>query len=362
MNDAKARGVGLWNPNHCGTATGSVPLMWFSQNAPTIDSNIEPAFGEYVILKNNTASQMDLTNWMLRDNSLNFFWNSVNGAWMQQQNKFSSMIIPAGEHRIIYLDNPAGYELSATEYEYFNWSRNTPGAQLTNGSISGNYANGDGLYLQDPNGNIRVGMTNPCTSAAMCPTPDWVTEIISSARAGQIIPIPVALNKVRNDYTHPTNSSLNVPGRDTYNPKVVIVSGVGKFVSAYNSDRTDKTYRDLSTKYIVSAGAAIDSARPAGTLADLSLSPTGPSVLGTRVPIADALGRTQTTIYTRIATGNNAVPNVVGLTASAARAALVAAGFTGTAVTGDDALIVSAQSIPAGTSTLLGTQVALTAP
>jgi hypothetical protein len=71
---------------------------------------------------------------MLRDNSLNFFWSDANG-WMQSLNKFGSMVLQPGEHRIIYLDNPAGYSLSATEYEYFNWSRNTPGAQLTNGSI-----------------------------------------------------------------------------------------------------------------------------------------------------------------------------------------------------------------------------------
>ena len=56
------------------------------------------------------------------------------------------------------------------------------------------------------------------------------------------------------------------------------------------------------------------------------------------------------------------MPNVVGLTASAARAALVTAGFTGTSVTGDDALIVSAQSVVAGTRTQLVTSVTLTAP
>jgi hypothetical protein len=162
----------------------------------------------------------------------------------------------------------------------------------------------------------------------MCPTPAWVTEIISQSRPGQIIPIPVALNKVRDEYIHPTNPSLNVPGRDTYNPKVVIVSGVGKFVSAYNSDRTDKTYRDLSSKYIVLTGAAVDSAQPAGTLVDLSLSSTGPSVLGTRVSIANALGQIQTTIYKRLASGNNAVPALAGMTEASARAAITAAGFT----------------------------------
>ena len=349
MNDAKARGVGLWNPNLCGTATGGVPSMWFNQNAPAIDADAEPAFGEYVILKNETAAAMDLTGWSLRDNSLNFFWDAVNGTWMQGLNKFGSMVLQPGEHRIIYLDNPAGYPLSPTEYEYFNWSRNAPGAQLTNGSIgaafSANYINGDGVYLQDANGNMRVSMTNPCTSSAMCATPAWVTEIISSTRPNQIIPIPVALNKVAN------------ATRDTYNPVVSIASSA--------TATATKTALTTAGFTATDGAATIDSALPAGRTVAITNSATynsSENLNGTRVAIADVTGRNRTTLYVHAASGYNAVPNVVGLTASAARAALVAAGFTGTAVTGDEAGIVTTQSIAAGTRTILGTQVTITAP
>jgi len=352
MLDAKARGVGLWNPNLCGAATGGVPSMWFSQNAPSIDGNTEPAFGEYVILKNETGAAMDLTNWSLRNNSLNFFWSS-SLSWMQGQNKFGSLVLQPGEHKIVYLDNPDNYPLSASEYRYFNWGH-SPGAQLTNGSVSAsfspNYAHGEGLYLQDPSGNIRNSMINPCSSSAMCETPAWAAEIISLTRAGQIIPIPVALNKVANET------------RDLYNPKVVIVSGVAKYISEYNPDGSAKTYVALTNKFNVQTGAAIDSVQPLGTLLDLSLATNGASLLNTRVSIADETGRTQTIVYKRLASGYNAMPNVIELTALAARAALVAAGFTGTSVTGDDALIVSAQSVVAGTRTQLATSVTLTAP
>jgi endonuclease YncB( thermonuclease family) len=308
MNDAKARGVGLWNPNHCGAATGPVPLMWFSQNAPTIDTDTEPAFGEYVILKNDTNATMDLSNWMLRDNSLNFFWNSETGDWMQRQNKFSSFTIPANGHRIVYLDNPRGYELSATEYEYFNWSRNAPGAQLTNGSISGNYANGDGLYLQDPNGNIRVSMTNPCNSAAMCPTPDWVTEIISSTRAGQIIPIPVALNKVKNST------------RDIYNPILSIASGANT-----GSVRTALVAKGFLVN--ASVGDVLDSALVAGTPVGISTSANGTNLVGSRLGIANLAGTDPTTVWIREASGYNAIPAVVGMPTQQAIDTLAAAGF-----------------------------------
>ena len=353
MNDAKARGVGLWNPNLCGAYGGGVPSMWFSQNAPDIDTDTEPAFGEYVILKNETTSNIDLTGWMLRDNSLNFFWDAANGAWMQGLNRFGSMSLAPNEHRIIYLDNPPtpgypnGYPLSSTEYEYFNWSRNAPGNQLTNGSVgasfSANYINGDGLYLQDPRGNIRNSMTNPCTSAAMCPTPAWVTEILT--RSGQYIPIPVALNKVAN------------ATRDRYNPVVSIASGA--LVAATKSALTTAGFAAAD------GNATIDSPLPSGRTVAITASVTynaAENLNGTRVPIADLTGRIQTNLFVHAASGYNAMPNVVGLTAAAARAALVAAGFTGTTVTGDDALIVSAQSIATGTRTQLATQVTLTAP
>ncbi len=310
MNTAKAQGVGLWNPSLCGPANRTAPSMWFSQNAPSIGSNTEPAFGEYVILYNHTAAAMDLTNWSLRDNSLNFFWNSANGRWMQKLNKFGSVILQPGKHKIIYLDNPAGYPLSDTEYEYFNWTRNTPGPQLTNGSVNGAYANGEGLYLEDTYGNIRASMTNPCTSAAMCDTPQWVTDIISSSRAGQIIPIPVALNKVAN------------ATRNRYNPVVSIASGTtaavvkAALVSAGFTAAYGNTY---NSPYAAGIALAVTDG---GTYTGLN------SVVGQRRAIADLLGRIRTIIYVHAASGSNTIPALTGLSEVDARAAVIAAGFT----------------------------------
>jgi hypothetical protein len=318
MLDAKARGVGLWNPNLCGAATGGVPSMWFSQNAPSIDGNTEPAFGEYVILKNETGAAMDLTNWSLRNNSLNFFWSS-SLSWMQGQNKFGSLVLQPGEHKIVYLDNPDNYALSASEYRYFNWGH-SPGAQLTNGSVSAsfspNYAHGEGLYLQDPLGNIRNSMINPCSSSAMCETPAWAAEIISSTRVGQIIPIPVALNKVANDT------------RDRYNPVVSIASG-----ATSSTLRTTLTNQGFTVNG--SVGDAIDSALVAGTPVGVSTSSNGTNLVGTRVAIADLAGTTRTTVWIREASGSNAFPSVVGMPTQQAIDTLATAGFrTVTSTTG----------------------------
>jgi endonuclease YncB( thermonuclease family) len=308
MNDARARGVGIWNPNLCGASPGGVPSIWFSQDAPAIDGVSEPAFGEYVILKNETSSAMDLTNWSLRNNSLNFFWSNSRG-WMQGLNKFGSMVLQPGEHRIIYLDNPNNYELSSTEYRYFNWGH-SPGPQITNGSVSAsfspNYAHGEGIYLQDPRGNIRASMVNPCSSSAMCSTPAWVTEILT--RAGQIIPIPVALNKVRDDK------------RDLYNPVVSIASG-----ATTSALRTTLTNQGFTVN--TSVGDAIDSALAAGTPVGISTSANGTNLVGTRVAIADLAGTTRTTVWIREASGYNSFPSVVGMTTQQAIDTLAAAGF-----------------------------------
>ena len=177
----------------------------------------------------------------------------------------------------------------------------------------------------------------------MCATPAWVTEIMT--RAGQIIPMPVALNKVAN------------ATRDTYNPVVSIASGA--------TATATKTALTTAGFTATDGAATIDSALPAGRTVAITNSATynsSENLNGTRVAIADVTGRNRTTLYVHAASGYNAVPNVVGLTASAARAALVAAGFTGTAVTGDEAGIVTTQSIAAGTRTILGTQVTITAP
>ena len=340
MNDAKARGVGIWNPNLCGPAVGNVPLMWFNQNAPTIDANTEPAFGEYVILYNNTGAAMDLTNWSLRDNSLNFFW-SGSLSWMQGQNKFASLVLQPGEHRIVYLDNPDNYLLSSTEYRYFNWGY-SPGAQLTNGSVSAsfspNYANGDGIYLQDTYGNIRASMTNPCTSNAMCDTPAWVTEIISETRAGQIIPIPVALNKVANDKRDRYNPVVSIDATKTFDQNKVLLEAKG---------------------FLVQEGTAIVSP-VATTHAAQITNADGLVVTNARVAIAGLDGRTQTTIYLHKGNGSNIVPNVVGQTASAACATLVSAKFTCTVVAGDENKIVATTTPAAGATATHNSAVTLT--
>ena len=339
INTAKAEGLGIWDRDLCGPAKGQVPQIWMSPNAPNIGTDSEPIFGEYAVLYNDSDSVIDLSGWSLRDNTLNFFYNTKSLKWMQKKNVFKNGTkIQPGKHLIVYLDNPKKYPLGTSEYEYFNWSREWLPAQLTNPSIRGAYANGDSLHLQDKFGNIRNTITIPCSSTSMCAEPKWWTDI--KATSGQIIPIPVALSKVANST------------RDIYNP----------VVSFATLDTQGDVIADLNAaRFTGLAGATCDSALPAGSILSISASSscTAINLNGKRVAIADLTGRVKTKLYVNKASGKNTMPNVVNLTEAQAVAKLIAAGFQAE-LTGTGTQVISEQSVVAGTSTLLGTEVTLT--
>jgi endonuclease YncB( thermonuclease family) len=341
INGARAASLGVWNPNLCGASGGAVPDLYMSASAPAIDGNSEPVFGEYAILRNPSGSPMDISGWSLRNKTLNFFWDASTERWHQNDNKFpAGTVIPAGGQLTVYLDNPSGYGLNTYEREYFTWGFGSGGAQLANSYVSGARINGDGLHLLDPNGNIRASYVNVCGSVAggwtECAKPEWVTSL-QTANSSQIIPLPVALNKVANST------------RDTYNPVVTIASGA-----------TTSTLRTaLSARYTVSAGVgdAIDSAIAAGTPIGVSTSANGANLVGSRIAIADDLGTTRTTVWIREASGQNTLPDLDGMTEAAARAAITAAGFVvGTVATESGVAVgtvkVDSQSVAHGRSTI----------
>jgi endonuclease YncB( thermonuclease family) len=338
INTARAEGRGIWDSNLCGPTKGKVPQIWMSPNAPTIGSDSEPIFGEYAVLYNDSNSVIDLSGWSLRDNSLNFFYNTKSYKWMHKKNVFKKGTkIQPGKYLIVYLDNPKKYPLSATEYEYFNWSRESLPAQLINPSIRGAYAHGDSLHLQDKYGNMRNSITIPCNSTSMCTEPKWWTDI--KATSGQIIPIPVALTKAANST------------RDIYNPIVSFATG---------ATQVDTISYLTRSGFTGLAGATCDSNLPAGTIISISTSSscTASNLKGKRIAIADLTGRIRTKVYVNKASGKNTMPNVVNLTETEAVAKLIAAGFQAT-VTGTGAQLVSAQSVLAGVSTELGTEIVL---
>jgi endonuclease YncB( thermonuclease family) len=316
VNAARAKKVGIWNPKLCGSDKRKVPQMWVNTNAPTIGSDVEPVFGEYVTLNNPTDVDMDISGWSLRDQSLNFFWDAKKSTWKQDKNKFpSGTIIPARGHITFYLDNPKKYPLNKTnEREYFKWDFGDGKAQLANAYVNGSRISGEGLMLLDSKGNIRRTFITPCGTSiggfAECTPPNWFTALATPTNE-QIIPVPVALNRVANS---------------TYNPVVKLVSGSIQYLN------DSRKYVPLSTNGKFTDGGVsattIDGNFAQGTVLGFSTSRSGELLTNIRVPIADRTGTKRTKIYTRVASGFNTLPLVVGMTTQQAIEALSAAGFT----------------------------------
>ena len=315
VNEAKAKKVGIWNPSLCGSDKRKTPQMWVNTEAPTIGGDYESAFGEYVTLNNPSKAAMDISGWSLRDQSLNFFWDAKNSVWKQDKNKFpNGTVIPAGGHITFYLDNPKKYVLDkSTEREYFTWAFGDRKSQLSNAYMQPPKINGEGVYLLDAKGNVRRSFITPCennkTEITGCTPPPWFKKLTTET-AKQIIPVPVALNRVANT---------------VYNPIVKLASGHIRYVDEYGKNvpvATDGKFIDGGV-----SKTKLDGYQAANTVLGFSTSRNGPILKNNRVAIADKTGTNRTTIYTRVASGFNIVPNLDGLTKTQAKKVLASAGF-----------------------------------
>jgi hypothetical protein len=258
---------------------------------------------------------MNISGWSLRDQSLNFFWDAKKSTWKQDKNMFpDGTIIPSGGHITFYLDNPKKYPLNQpSEREYFKWAFGDGKSQLANAYVNGLRINGDGVMLLDSNGNIRRTFITPCGTSSVgfaeCAPPKWFTDLATPTNE-QIIPIPVALNRVANT---------------TYNPVVKLVSGSIQYLD------DSRKYVPLSTngKFVDSGISSIkvDGSLALDTVLGFSTSRSGEILKNSRVPIADKTGTKRTKIYTRVASGFNSFPLVVGMTTQQAIEVLSAAGF-----------------------------------
>jgi hypothetical protein len=82
----------------------------------------------------------------------------------------------------------------------------------------------------------------------------------------------------------------------------------------------------------------IDGKYAANKVLGFSTSRSGELLKNSRVPIADKTGTKRTKVYTRVASGFNALPSVIGMTAKQATDTLAGAGFkTVTSVVGPSA-------------------------
>lgn len=185
LNEAASKQVGIWAGNFCKNESDKTPLgaieIWIETDSPLPNEN---PFGEYVLLRNTTNQNIDLSGWGIRDTSLELFdpkYSFPVGTLLKGQGILT-----------IYLGSAlANFPLSQDEI-----ALGLTKAILQNPSNAGGKYTGDGIYLQTPlvangGGNMRAWMHRYCIPKD-CVRPDWVTKNLDGSERS--IPLPQTLS------------------------------------------------------------------------------------------------------------------------------------------------------------------------
>ena len=188
LNEAARKGTGLWSGTLCKNESDKTPIgaieIWVETDSPLPGEN---PFGEYVLLRNTTNQNIDLSGWGIRDTSLELFdpkYQFPAGTMLKAQGILT-----------VYLGTVlANFPLSSDEI-----SLGLTKAILQNPSSGGKYT-GDGIYLQTPllangGGNMRAWMHRHCIPND-CVRPEWATKNFDGSE--RAIPLPLTLSLALN--------------------------------------------------------------------------------------------------------------------------------------------------------------------
>jgi len=189
LNEAAKKGVGLWSGALCKNESEKTPLgaieLWTETDSPLANEN---PFGEYVLLRNSTDRDIDLSGWSIRDTSLDLF---------DPKYAFpAGTVLRAKSILTIYLGEPLdNFPLTADEL-----ALGLKKAILQNPSSLGGKYTGDGIYLQTPllangGGNMRAWLHRPCIPTD-CSKPERLSK--NSDSTLRSIPLPVTLSIAMN--------------------------------------------------------------------------------------------------------------------------------------------------------------------
>ena len=189
LNSAATNGVGLWSGSLCGneidkTAMNAIEI-WVELDSPLPNEN---PFGEFVLLRNKTEQEINLSGWTLRDTSLEL--NDLKYAFPP------GTILKGNSILTVYLGAPLQNFPIAPDEIALGLSK----AILQNPSASKEKFTGDGIYLQTPllsngGGNMRAWMHRPCFPVD-CAKPDWLSK--NSDNSSRVTPFPRTLTLVMN--------------------------------------------------------------------------------------------------------------------------------------------------------------------
>lgn len=141
---AQEKGIGLWDSNFCGPveqpdANLSVIAQWNASGNDNSNPN-----GEYIIVRNIGPDPVDVSDWLLRDSSLSFWFTFPGGS-----------ILAPNDYRVVHTGIGAPGTPNPRDL-YMN----SPTALLAN-TMPDRFA-GDGAYLLDKSTAMREWFEYPC--------------------------------------------------------------------------------------------------------------------------------------------------------------------------------------------------------
>jgi endonuclease YncB( thermonuclease family) len=142
---AARAGRNLWDPGHCGTGPGQgVPLrMWVNWDSDR-NAGRRSVDGEWVKIKNRGSRELSLGGWRFRD-SLPRTFRFPSGA-----------VVRAGQTVTLFMGRRPAWD--GNRSTRFYWGQRDAVFQ----NVERRRSLGDGGYLFDPQGDLRVWMMYPC--------------------------------------------------------------------------------------------------------------------------------------------------------------------------------------------------------
>ncbi len=149
VDDAAARGVGLWSPGYCGASSPAAVRTWVVSDPIGDDAN-----NEHVVVRNDSDVPLDVSGWTVRDSSLTTF--TLPGG----------TVIGPRDHIRIFTGSGAPGTPTPRDFHFGG-----PTQMFANWDPAAGYFYGDGAYVYDAQpgyayGNLRAWFHYPCDPAS----------------------------------------------------------------------------------------------------------------------------------------------------------------------------------------------------